>query len=217
MQLSMMLSGAEAVEFSKTILMLRKRTGAGYRSGYWVTYPSDQHGTGLLISEGSTEKGIWLYFPVPKKMIPVATRGFPALGSDFSCEDLLVQFPTEDYDFRALGIEEVDGMKLQKVEMRPKTSWLRGQLGFVKSVGWVRTDVNMIVRADFFDEDRLVRRFRADDIENSDGFWTARTLTMENTRIKHKTVVKITNLRYDIQIEDELLSPESFGKFAIGR
>src|SRR6202034_514023 len=92
------------------------------------------------------------YFPDGHSVIPVATRGFPALATDFICEDLLVDVVLADFRFRLLGRETDSNTVIQQVEMTPRTDALRAELGYSKAVGWVREDIWLIARADYYDD-----------------------------------------------------------------
>jgi hypothetical protein len=198
-------------QFQKVVDVARKRFGAAYRTLYRIDAPDHERGIGLLLSEGAPA-GIWMYFPSTQKAVPVASRSFPAMATDFNCEDLLVNVEMKDFDFRALGRGSEDGFPAILVEMTPRTEALRNELGFTRSVGWVRDDIWMIARADYYDESgSLFKTFRAGDAERTGQIWTARRMSMENHRIGHSTEVRVEQIDYSPRFSGEAFTPNRMG------
>ncbi len=209
MRLEMTLHDARRGDFRKSISMQRKRFPAGYRTAYWITAPEHEMGIGLLVSEGAPRSAMWMYFPGSRQLVGVKSRGLSALASDFSCEDLLVEVPLADYDLRTLGRERLGEGFALKVEMTPRTERLRSELGFSKSVGWVREDLWVIVQADYHDEEgKVFKRFRAEEITKVEGIWTVRRFAMQNLRAQHGTEVRVADVDYSVGLADELFTPE---------
>jgi hypothetical protein len=214
MHLEMTLLDARRGDFHKSILMRRTRLKSGYRTTYWIDSPDHEKGIALLISEDSSQHGMWMYFPVSRQVLHVVSRGFPALASDFTCEDLMAEIPLEDYEFRVIGKEKVAGTSLVKIEMIPRDERLRSELGFSKSVGWVRDDIWMIVRADYYDDNgELFKSFQAEDIKKIHGVWTVRTFSMQSRRIQHGTRIHMMDVDYSLRLPDTDFVP---GKLSTG-
>ena len=134
------------------------------------------------------------------------------MSSDFNCEDLLEQIPLASFQFRLLGQEREGSILLARVEMVPATDRLKRELGISKSIGWVRQDIGMIIRAEYFDERGSVfKRFIADDIRRVRGIWTAHRLVMESLRAQHSSEVKVVAEDYLTPIADSVFSPEAIG------
>lgn len=198
--------------FHKHIVLERKRYGESYRSAYWVTAPEHERRIGLLLSEDLSPIGMWMYFPATRQTSSIATRGFPALGSDFDCEDLLEQVPLSSFQFHFLGRATENGIAIAEVEMVPATDRLRAELGFSRSVGWVREDIGMIERAEYYDEQGAIfKRFAAEQIKKVHGIWTAHLLSMENLRAHHRTEVRVLDADYLLAIPDANFSPDALG------
>jgi hypothetical protein len=213
MHLEMILHDEKRGDFHKSILLKRTRLAAGYRTSYWVAAPTHEKGIGLLISEDANRPGMWMYFPATRQAVHVTSRGFPALASDFSCEDLLTTIPLADYDFRVLGREPMDGFSTLKVEMVPHDERLRSELGFAESIGWVRDDIWAIVRADYLDENGTVfKTFHAEDLEQIQGVWTIRRFSMQNNRAQHSTQVQVLDVAYSNPLPEEAFQPQNLGE-----
>ena len=203
---------AKRGDFHKTILVERRRFAPAYRTIYRIAAPAHESGMALLISEDASPPGMWMYFPLADQVVPIATRGFPALATDFACEDLLASVPLSDYDFRTLGPVADEGGPALQIEMTPRTERLRSELGFARALGWVRRDIWMIVRAEYYDEKGvLFKGYRTADIERVQGIWTARTLSMENYRAQHRTEVRVVDVDYSAYCPKELFVPNRMG------
>jgi hypothetical protein len=214
MRLDMTIHDTKRGDFHKTIIMQRKRLPSGYRTTYWITAPDHEKGIGLLLSEDAVQRGMWMYFPGSRQLLHVATRGLAALASDFTCEDLLVEVPLADYDFQVLGRDEVDHTPAIRVAMTPRTERLRSELGFSRSIGWVRDDIWLIARAEYYDENGDVfKRFHATDVAQVDGVWTVRTFTMDNVRARHGTDVRVAEVTYAVTLPQAAFTP---GRLADG-
>lgn len=214
MHLEMTLLDAKRGDFHKSILMRRTRLKSGYRTSYWIDSPDHEKGIALLISEDSVQHGMWMYFPASRQVLHVVSRSFPALASDFTCEDLLAEIPLEDYEFRVNGREKVAGTYLVKIEMIPHSERLRSELGFSKSVGWVRDDIWMIVRADYYDDKgELFKTFQAENIKKIQGVWTVGTFSMQSRRVQHGTKVHVMDADYSLRLPDTDFVP---GKLSTG-
>lgn len=197
-------------KFSKTILARRRALPDGHRTLYYVATPQHEEGIILLVAEDGAPGGLWMYFPSSDHLLRVASRGLSALGSDFSCEDLKLAFPLQDYDFRVLGRAELKGHTTLRIEMKPREPRLQRELGFAHAVGWVREDLPMIVRSDYYDsEGNLFKTFRVEELKKIQGIWTATRTSMVNLRAGHRTDVEISEVRYFLDLAKEPLTPDS--------
>lgn len=214
MHLEMVLQDAKRGSFQKSILMRRARVHSSYRTSYWIAAPDHEKGIGLLISEDSSQNGMWMYFPSSNQVMHVVSRGFPALASDFTCEDMLTEIPLANYEFHLQGREMIAGISTVKVEMVPQSERLKSELGFSKSVGWVRDDLWIIVRAEYYDDNsEIFKTFQAENIEKIQGVWTVRTFSMLNRRIQHSTRVHVLDADYFIRFPETEFLP---GKLSTG-
>jgi hypothetical protein len=197
-------------KFTKTILARRRALPDGSRTLYYVDTPKHEEGIILLVAEDSALNGLWMYFPSSDHLLRVASRGLSALGSDFSCEDLKLGFPLEDYDFRVIGRADLKGHPTLQIEMKPGEPRLQRELGFDRAVGWVREDLAMIVRSDYYDsEGNLFKTFQVGELKKIQGIWTATRTSMVNLRADHRTDVEISDIRYFLDLAKEPLAPDA--------
>jgi len=174
--------------------------------------PADVRGTGFLVWEHREgEDDQWIYLPALKKMRRITAREKSKrfMGTDFSYEDL-GSHNLDDYNYTLLRSEEFDGQDCYVVESVPKPGKKKS---YSKTVSWVRKDIFLIVRVDFYDKKgRLLKRLQASDIENIDGIWTARRLELENFQKKHKTILELDNIRYNTGLRDDVFSERNLVK-----
>lgn len=197
-------------KFSKTIPARRRAMPDGNRTLYYVDTPKHEEGIILLVAEDSALNGLWMYFPSSDHLLRVASRGLSALGSDFSCEDLKLAFPLQDYNFRIIGRARHKGSPTLRIEMKPREPRLQRELGFDHAVGWVREDIAMIVRSDYYDsEGNLFKTFQVEELKKIQGIWTATRTSMANLRANHRTDVTISDVRYFLDLKKESLAPDT--------
>jgi hypothetical protein len=167
-------------------------------------------GISLLLAEDREMPGMWMYLPNADHLVPVVTRGLSALASDFTCEDLRLTFPLDDYQFTSVGAETLDGRACLKVEMKPRGERLQSELGFAKAVGWIRDDLWMIIRAEYFDgTGQVFKSFKTSPPENIQGIWTIRRYSMTNQRAQHETEAEVLDVRYGLQFPRNGFEPQA--------
>ena len=196
--------------YTKTVSMRRRALADGYRTLYRVNTPASETGILLLVAEDKALNSLWMYFPSSDHLLQVASRGLSALGTDFTCEDLKLAFPLADYNFRLLGRADCRGESCLRVEMTPREPRLQRELNFDHAVGWVREDLAMIVRSDYYDSDgNLFRTFQVEELKQIQGIWTATKTSMVNARAEHRTDVELADVRYFLDLSREPLTPDT--------
>jgi hypothetical protein len=196
----------------KTITMWRKHFPGGHRSLYRVDTPEEENEIALLVSEDMVQDGVWMYFPSTLAVTRVMSRGFTALATDFSCEDLLQEVPLGDYRFRLHGKQNLDGVQTVQIEKIPIREELSSELGYAKAIHWIREDIRMVVRSDFYDEQgKLSRVYRAGNIRHIHGIVTALDQSMEDLRTNHTTRVRIARVDYEAHLAAENFEKDRMG------
>jgi hypothetical protein len=217
MNVRLLLTDPRRGSYSKTISARRRALPDGNRTLYRVNTPQSEQGIILLVGEDRALDGLWMYFPSSDHLLRVASRGLSALGSDFSCEDLKLAFPLQDYSFRILGRADCKGKSCLQVEMSPRETRLQREFGFGRAVGWVREDIWMIVRSDYYDTDgNLFKVFQVDELKQIQGIWTATKTSMVNLRADHRTDVELSDVRYFRDLSKETLAPDTLAAASRG-
>jgi outer membrane lipoprotein-sorting protein len=169
--------------------------------------PRDVAGTGYLSFsyDGETkDDDIWLYLPAMKRVRRITGSGKndSFMGTDFTYEDMGSRGLNKD-NFSLRGEEAVDGEPCWVVEARPKDS--RDPYG--RRVIRVRKDSYIFAAVDFYDrQDRLLKTLRVSGIDQIDGIWTAQRMEMTNVQDKHSTVIDISEIRFNMPLEDSLFA-----------
>ncbi|HEX3704661.1 MAG TPA: outer membrane lipoprotein-sorting protein [Vicinamibacterales bacterium] len=166
------------------------------------TAPADVKGVALLVvNHPDRASDQWMWTPAIERdrRIALQDRSTRFFGTDFSFEDL-EERDVNQYDYRLLGDEAVDGAPCWTIESTPKET---KSSQYTRSVVWVRKDNYALARLESFVKDRLVRRLTYSRIENVQGIWTARQLDMLDAERGSRTRLTLEKLQYNIPMDDE--------------
>ena len=173
--------------------------------------PADVKGTGLLTIEHSDrDDDQWLYLPALKKIrrISASDKSDNFMGSDFAYEDLASE-EMENYDYKLLKNETVDGVDCYVIEAVPNNDKEKKESGYSKREIWIRKDNFVGIRTKYYDrKGELLKIFRTSDIRMIDGSdkWRAHRMDMENIKTAHKTVLLFSNFVINKGIEDKFFT-----------
>jgi hypothetical protein len=180
--------------------------------------PADVRNTAFLSydwEDDEKEDDNWLYLPALRKVkrISAGNRKESFMGSDFTYADMN-GLEIDDWDFRFLKDSEVvNGQDCWVIEAEPKAAkknTVIDEIGYVMAVSWVRKDIFMTIQAkSYVQRDKKIKYFTASDIENIQGIWTAKKLTMATTkgnRLEHQTVLVFDNIQYNTGVDDTLFT-----------
>jgi hypothetical protein len=208
MRMRLVLKDARRGTHTRQVEMERKALSTGYRTIYRISGPQHLAGISLLIGEDRELNGMWMYFPSSDHLVRVASRGFSALASDFSCEDLRADFPLRDFHFKNLGREEAQGRTYWRVEMRPLSETLARELGYSYAIGWVLSDARVIAKAEYYDsQGKQFKTFQAHHLEKISDVWTVRHYTMVNHRAQHESEVYVDTVQYQMRLSKDRFEP----------
>jgi hypothetical protein len=194
------------------MIAFRKDYGKDSKSISYFLKPSNIRDTALLTWDyDGVEKDDdqWLYLPALKKVrrISSSDRGDYFMGTDFTFEDIKQTPELEDYNWILTGSEIVDGHDCWVVEGEPKTDALKKNLGYSKTRGLIRKDINMTIRTDYWDrKGQEFKHFSIIELVQIDGIWTATKMMMENIQTKHHTEMIFTDHKYNSGLSDRMFS-----------
>jgi outer membrane lipoprotein-sorting protein len=169
--------------------------------------PRDVAGTGYLsfsYDDESKDDDIWLYLPAMKRVRRITGSGKndSFMGTDFTYEDMGSRNLNKD-NFVLLGEETVDGEPCYLVEAKPKD----GKDPCGRRVIRVRKDSYIITAVDYYDrQNRLLKELRVYGVSRIDGIWTAQKMEMNNVQNKHSTVIEMSDIRFNIPLDDSLFA-----------
>jgi hypothetical protein len=164
--------------------------------------PPEVRGVALLIvnhPDRASDQWMWTPALQRERRIALQDRSTRFFGTDFSFEDL-EERDVDQFVYRLLGHETVDGVPCWKIEARPgprKTSQ------YTASTLWIRQDTYAFARIENFVNAALVRRLDYRRVENVQGIWTARELEMTDLRRKSRTILTLDRLAYNVPMRED--------------
>ena len=196
----------------REMISFSKDYGKDIRSITYFLAPSNVRDTALLTWDyDGVEKDDdqWLYLPALKKVrrISASDRGDYFMGTDFTFEDIKQTPELEDYNWKLTGSEVVDGFDMWVVEGEPKTAELKRNLGYSNTRYYIRKDIHMYVRVDFWDrKGQELKHLVSGEIKQIDGIWTAMSGTMTNVQSGHRTELTFSEHQYNTGLSDRTFS-----------
>lgn len=166
------------------------------------TAPPEVKGVALLVvNHPDRASDQWMWTPAigRERRIALQDRSTRFFGTDFSFEDL-EERDVDQFDFKLLGEEPVDGVPCWRVESRPRQT---KSSQYSSSVIWIRQSDYVPARLDASVKDQVVRRLKYSRIEKIQGIWTARTLEMTDLRRNSRTVLELDKLEFNVPMKEE--------------
>lgn len=166
------------------------------------TAPSEVKGVALLVHnhpERSSDQWMWRPAIARDQRIALQDRSTRFFGTDFSFEDL-EERDVDQFEYRLLGEEAVDGAPCWKIDSRPRKTKISQ---YTASTLWVRKSNYTFARIENFQRDQLVRRLNYLEVENVQGIWTARRLEMTDLKRNSRTILKLEKLAYNVAMKEE--------------
>ena len=176
--------------------------------------PADVKNTGFLTydyDDPDRDDDQWLYLPALKKTKRIATsdKSGSFMGSDFSYADMTSR-DLEDYDFKLLKETEVNDVITWLIESVPRSKEIIDEIGYTKSILFVRQDNYVVIRAvHFVKEGKKLKYFDIKKLELIDNVWTGTELHMTTKKAKktlHKTIMKFHNMKYNQNLDESMFT-----------
>jgi outer membrane lipoprotein-sorting protein len=169
--------------------------------------PPDLKGVAFLVHAHTfADRDLWAYFPEYKRVrrIPASSQDDSFFGSDFSYDDFGGPTNPDDYAYRILKEDVVDGKTCSVVEITPKI-----RRKYTRYVAWVATDVWVIVKVEFYRDKELYRTGSFGDLRMIDGIPTPFKLEMRNVKTAHRTKLTVESIRYQTGFSDAMFSQQA--------
>ena len=174
----------------------------------FFTYSGDVAGTGFLTWDyddtGKTDDK-WLYLPAMKKTRRISGKSSKTdyfMGSDFTYNDMSTRSVDEERHM-LLREETVDGHQCWVVQSTP---YDKDEI-YSRRVTWIRQDCLLMVKVEFYDKlNKLHRRLTSSDIVQVQNFWTMCLMQMENVQTGHKTVIRMSNQKFNVKVSPNLFT-----------
>ena len=181
--------------------------------------PSDVKDTSFLnydYDSPSKDDDQWLYLPALKKVkrIPTSDKSSAFMGSDFSYYDMTKR-DVEDFDYKILKHVQVRGHDTTMIESKPNNQHVIEESGYVKTIGLIRTDINMVVRSIGFLKNGKKKFFDIKKMHKQNGVWVIDEMTMttkDGKRTMHKTILNFDNIKVNQSISDNVFTTRRLKK-----
>jgi negative regulator of sigma E activity len=116
----------------------------------------------------------------------------------------------EDWTYRVVGEEAIDGVRCHVIEALPRIDQVRTNSGYSKRLLWVRQDNYVTVKGDFWDQGgQAYKRYRAADIQLVDqarAKWQPMQMEMVNLQTDYRTVIRFVHFKVNQQVKDEFFT-----------
>ena len=144
----------------------------------------------------------WIYLPALRKVKRIAAgeRDGSFMGSDFSYSDMGSSVGSaDDSTHNILKEEEYNGRNCFVVESIPNSGT---DNNYGKYVSWVDKISWITIKVEFYSKDgsRQIKELNSENISMENGHWFAKRITMETLESRHKTVLDIKQVKYDIPL-----------------
>jgi outer membrane lipoprotein-sorting protein len=166
------------------------------------TAPPEVRGVALLIvNHPDRASDQWMWTPALQRdrRIALQDRSTRFFGTDFSFEDL-EERDVDQFDYKLLGEEAVDGAACWKIQSTPKEA---KSSQYSRQIIWIRKDNYAWARIDSYVYSDVVRRLDYRQIQNVDGIWTARETSMTDLRRGSITRLALDKIEYNVPLKDE--------------
>ena len=174
--------------------------------------PVDVKGTGFLsweYNDDSKDDDRWLYMPALKKVrrISGSSENDYFMGSDFTYDDMGGRNVEED-THTLLREEDLNEQLCWVVESIPKEK----DNMYMKKIVWVRQDVKISVKVEYYDKLGLMKTLTIKDIRQVDGIWTTHEMCIDNKAEKHQTILKFNQISYNQDLKDNIFTVTAIEK-----
>jgi hypothetical protein len=193
---------------TRTLLEYSKKADAeAYKVLVVFNSPPDLKDVGFLVHARTfADRDLWAYFPEYKRIrrIPSSSQDDSFFGSDFSYDDFGGPPNLDDYGFRILREEVLDGKPCFVVEVTPKI-----RRKYTRYVAWVAKELWIHLKIEYYQEDELYRGGTFTDVRIIDEIPTPFQMLMENRKTGHRTELTIDTIQYHTHFEDDLFTQRS--------
>ena len=220
--LEMILINKKGQERKRKVITYRKdyendSEGSDTKTVMFFKEPADVKNTGFLTwsyEDEVKDDDQWLYLPALKKIRRISSgkKKDYFMVTDFTYDDMGDR-NINDYTYTHLDSEVIDGIECYHLEMMPKDQDVVKKSGYGRVETWVRPDIWMNIKFKFFDKKKkFLKELTVSDIEQIDGIWTSKTMTMVNEQKKHKTILKFSDIQYNTDIDNDIFSQRRLKK-----
>jgi|Deesub1362B_J571_1020462.scaffolds.fasta_scaffold06429_2 hypothetical protein len=181
----------------------RKRTASESDMLMRFVAPPDVKNTAFLIIEhekGDDER--YLYLPALRRVKRIASsgKGGNFMSSDFTYYDI-GRPKLNDWTYRRLEDEEVEGHPCYKIECLPATPQIAKDTGYGKIIRWIRKDILVTVKSLYFDRAmRPWKELTVPEVKNIAGVWFQTHMIMKDLQTGHRSEMVFQDVKVNTGI-----------------
>lgn len=171
--------------------------------------PADVKGTGFLIFDYTDKDAdMWIYLPSLRKSRRIVSneKAKNFMGSEFSNSDITTPV-IDDYKYKILSKEKLDGIDCWKIEMNPATEEIAKEYGISKKIGWIGMNDYVTRRTEFYNSDgkliKVMKVLSVKLIDEKEKKYQATEIMMENLQNGRSSKFVIDKIILNAEIKDD--------------
>jgi len=181
-----------------------------------VLEPAAERGIGMLsyiYDDSDKDNETWLYLSALGKVKRMAsgnsndedTESTSLFGSEITTEDRETG-KLDDYTYSILQKGDYQGRPVAIVQQVPIPK--RAAVSdYAKTISWIDTERLITLKAQMYDKnDKAVKRMQVSQVEEINGVWMARSLTVMNLVTNRLTNMSMDAISFDVAIDEAFLS-----------
>jgi outer membrane lipoprotein-sorting protein len=175
-----------------------------------IRKPAREAGTATL----KTDEGLWNYAPRADRLIriPAGLLSDAWMGSHFTNDDLVRESSYQDDYKTKLSWAEVDGSKALKVLFIPRPD---APVIYTKIEYFLRPGDYVPIRADYYDEGKLMRRMQFSDVREVNGKNVPHKMELIPMDKKNeRTVITYQSLEFNVKLDKDLFTKRGLRRAA---
>lgn len=174
--------------------------------------PADVKGTGLLTFDyEKKDDDIWLFMPALRKTRRIISteRAKNFMGSEFTYADMTPPV-LDDFSYRLLGEETVEGQECWKVEMVPVDEDVADANGFSRRVMAIAKNDFVIRWAVYYDLDGELHKelnvLEVKEVDPENHRYRPMHMVMVNKQNGRKSILTVEKIQFNPDIRDDLFT-----------
>lgn len=184
--------------------------------------PASERGIGMLTysyDDENKDTESWLYLSALGKVKRMASgtgedqEPVSLFGSEFTTEDM-ESGKTDEYDFKILQEGAYSDRQVWVIEATPKPVRLR-KTNYSRLLYWIDKERFIALKAQSYDKrNNLSKRLMFKNIENINGYWLAREITIYNMQKQRLSLMTTEKIAMNVEVEAEFLTQRTLTDFA---
>lgn len=204
-ELSMDLYNASGSKRARALIAKIAEANNLTKSYIEFTAPANVEGTAFLAREqDQNNEEMYLFMPALGSVRKIAgsQKNGSFVGTDFTYNDMTILGGGEyKEDYNATVESASSDQYILRLEPTDK------EINYEYLKMWVDTNKWFPTKIEFYDSDeKLEKVLTNQNIEQVNGYWTARELTMEDVKKGSRTVLHLDKIAYDVSIDDQIFT-----------